>query len=285
MTKSIIVSSESTNLYTTIRFLEEAKKLKLNPIHLNPFQFHLKIQNKNQKTANASHYLFRTTGIRFDDMDLLIAKDFESKGAKIINPLPSIINNRNKDMSLLNLKIGSFPTINSFVYRGKLNADLIKTISKISIDEKYILKMNRGNQGIGVQLINGLDSLLSILETYQALGDQKFLIQPYTTHQKEYRVLLTQKKVLGIIEKEKNLNDFRGNAKRAKTKVIKNLDNNTIEMCQQILKHLNFIYAGIDLIKTKDGIKIIEVNSIPGFESVEQLSGKNIAKELLLDFL
>ncbi len=285
MSKTIIISSESSNLYTTNRFISEAKKLKLNPIHLNPFQYHLNVKKHDHLINSASHYLFRTTGIRFDDIDLLVAMKFKANGCQIINPLESVIENRNKDMGQLNLRIGKFPILDSLIFRGVVTDDIHKEIKLLSRNEQFILKMNRGNQGIGVQLINGMDSLLSILETYHALKDQKFLLQAYTPHRKEFRILLTQNKLLAVVEKIKTKNDFRGNAKRAKTKIVKNVDSHLIDLSQRILQHLNFEYAGIDIVVTDEGYKILEVNSIPGFESIEQLSKQNIAKELLLDLL
>lgn len=285
MSKTMIISSESSNLYTTKRFIAEAKKLRLNPVHLNPFEINLQLNNQADLQYRASHYLFRTTGIRFDDIDLLIAKLYETNGCKIINPLQSIADNRNKDMSLFHLAYANLPVINSLVFRGKINETLIKQINELVKNQKFILKMNRGNQGIGVQLINGIDSLLSILETYHALGDQKFLLQPYTPHQREFRVLLTDKKILAVVEKIKSAEDFRGNAKRAKTKLLKRPELKLMELANLALKTLNYQYAGVDIIETKEGFKILEVNCIPGFESIEQLSSKNIARELLLDFL
>lgn len=265
--------------------MAEAKKLKLNPIHLNPFQYHLNIKKHDRLINSASHYLFRTTGIRFDDIDLLVAMKFKAHGCQIINPLDALIENRNKDMGQLNLSIGKFPILDSLIFRGVVTNDILKEIKLLSKNQQYILKMNRGNQGIGVQLINGIDSLLSILETYHALKDQKFLLQPFTPHQKEFRILLTHNKILAVVEKIKTENDFRGNAKRAKTKLVKKVDSELIDLSQRILEHLKLQYAGIDAVVTDDGYKILEVNSIPGFESIEQLSEQNIAKELLLDFL
>lgn len=285
MSKTIIISSESSNLYTTKRLIAEANKLHLLPVHLNPFTHDLKIKENLSLKNTASHYIFRTTGIRFDDMDLLVAKYFAAGGTKIINPLGPLIENRNKDIALFNLSLGKLPIIETVVFRGKINDDIKKAILHLKANEKYILKMNRGNQGIGVQLINGTDSLLSILETYHALNDQKFHLQPYLPHQQEFRILLTENKILGVVEKMKRPEDFRGNAKRAKTKLIKKHDPVLIELAEKALKQFKYHYAGIDIIKTNDGYKILEVNSIPGFESIEQLSDKNIAKELLLDFL
>ena len=39
--------------------------------------------------------------------------------------------------------------------------------------------------------------------------------------------------------------------------------------------------AGVDLLESKEGPKVIEINSSPGFEGLETASGKDIAREIL----
>ena len=47
----------------------------------------------------------------------------------------------------------------------------------------------------------------------------------------------------------------------------------------EALAHLDI--AGVDLLFDKDGYKICEVNSNPGFEGMEQYTKKNIAEEIV----
>jgi ribosomal protein S6--L-glutamate ligase len=154
--------------------------------------------------------------------------------------------------------------------------------SSISKNQKYILKMNRGNQGIGVNFINGNKSLQSILETFSALNDQKFIIQPYIEHKTELRVFIIKNKIIAIIEKTINKNEFRGNSKRSKAKVIKELPKNIIDEVIRISKLSQLDYCGIDILITGKKHYFLEVNAVPGFKQIEELSSINIAKELIL---
>ena len=39
--------------------------------------------------------------------------------------------------------------------------------------------------------------------------------------------------------------------------------------------------AGVDLLESKEGPRVIEINSSPGFEGLEAATGRNIAMEIL----
>ena len=69
----------------------------------------------------------------------------------------------------------------------------------------FILKTNRGNRGLGVNIVRGKDSLFSFLETFWAIKDQRFVLQPYINGAKEFRVFLLGGECLGGFESS-NLN-------------------------------------------------------------------------------
>lgn len=283
MKKHLIISSESSNLFTTQRFIIEAKKLKFKTIQQNPYAQFINTSKVYSKNCylNTS-YLFRTSGIRNDDFDLTVAQFYQNYGAKIVNPIDALKNFRTKDHQIMFLNQNKIPTIPSLFYRGKITDELTAELKKINSKEEYIIKMNRGNGGIGVQIIRGLDSLISTLETFEALRDQKLLIQPYYPHSKEYRLLFGGDKLLACIEKKIHTNDFRGNSKRSTGVYKQQAPTNILEIGYDAFKKSNLIYAGVDIFEDDKGIKILEINAVPGYEQVENLSGKNIAREILL---
>lgn len=283
MRKSLIVASESTNLYTTERFLSEANKLKWNAQYLNPYQSSINYQS-NAPKAKDGIYLLRTTGIKFDDFDLYKAREYELNNFKIVNHHHSLSEFRCKERQIFFLKKNSLPHIPTITFRGEMNEDLIQTIFKLNPKQEYIVKMSRGNGGIGVQLLRGADSILSVLETFKALNDQKLLIQPYIEHQTEYRVFASKNKIYSIIEKKISKNDFRGNSKRSKGKLVKKLPQELQAMTESILLKSDLEYMGIDLMYANHRPYILEVNGVPGFKQIEELSKINVARELLLEF-
>ncbi len=283
MYKNLIILSESSNLYSTKRFLEEGKKLKQNAKNINPF---LSESIKLNLTPQISNTLIlnRISGVRYDDFDLTYLMAHKLKQSKISNPLNSILTFRNKDSQLLRLSALNLPIIPTIIFRGEINSAVKKELIKLNQKELYVLKTVRGNRGIGVSNIVGISSLFSVLETFHAMKDQRFLIQKFINIKKEYRVLLTRNKILGILEKNLTQIDFRRNSSRSEFKLCKRLPQNLENLLLLKMTDLDLDYAGIDLyIDENDHFGIIEVNIVPGFEAMEERLKINIAREIIIE--
>ncbi|MDO9182470.1 MAG: ATP-grasp domain-containing protein [Bacteriovorax sp.] len=281
--KSVLVASESPDLYTTKRLIMEAKKLKYQSEWLNPYQSLIAAYITPPLRENfTTLYFQRTTGVRYDDFDLLVAQyHLKNLGHKITNPIEASTLFRSKDKQALFFRENNLKSIQSICYRGFLNEEYWETITRLSGEQKYILKMVRGNQGIGVNLINGIQSLKSILETFNALKDQKFIIQPFIKHKKEWRIFIIKNKIIAIIERKIGDNDFRGNSKHNVGKLIQKISPEIQDEALRGAAQSGLDYCGIDIMEDENEFYFLEFNPVPGFEQIESLSGLNIAKELI----
>ena len=275
---SIIIASLNPNLFTTKRLFDESLKLKRSPIYLNPYQYLI----PQSKTKLQGTYFHRTTGTNYDDFDLVVSKHHEAHGMKITNPLERLKTFRSKDLQSIFFIEHDLPGISSILYRGEMQENIKNQIAKLSKNENYILKMNRGNQGIGVNFLEGQKSLHSVLETFHAIKDQRFIIQPYIEHTKEWRLFMIKGEVYACIEKTIGKDDFRGNAKRSDGKNLKKVPKELEAIAVNAFNASGLNYEGLDLLQsTKGEFFILEINPVPGFEQAEKLSGKNIARELV----
>lgn len=280
--KNIIVASESPDLYTTKRLLLEANKLKYQNSWLNPYQFLISTNSVSSvKKESSALYFHRTTGIRYDDFDLIVSQHHSDLGYKITNPLHSLESFRSKDRQALFFAENKLSSIETVSYRGELNENYWDIISALSSEQKFIIKMVRGNQGIGVNLVNGLQSLKSFLETFNAIKDQKFIIQPFIEHKREWRIFILKNEIIGIVERKLQKEDFRGNSKRSLGKIVKKI---SAEIQNEALRGASLSgldYCGVDIIDDGKDFYFLEFNPVPGFEQIEKLSGLNIARELI----
>jgi glutathione synthase/RimK-type ligase-like ATP-grasp enzyme len=118
------------------------------------------------------------------------------------------------------------------------------------------------------------------------MKDQRFLIQPYILHKKEWRVFIIENEIIACIEKTLTKDNFRGNAKRSFGKLLVKIPKGLEELSQRAFKLSGLNYAGIDILQSDAGeLMLLEINAIPGFEQAEELSKKNIAREILLKIL
>lgn len=288
-TKQIVISAQSQELYTIKRLLAESLKLNYSCEFINPYQFSFSLQNTPQLNFSSlekesSIYLHRTTGVNYDDFDLVVSKHFDMMNFKVTNPIESLALFRTKDQQALFFKLHNIPFIPTLFFRGDIHSTLIADIDKLAgKSHAYVLKMSRGNGGIGVNIINGQRSLLSLLETFRGLKDQKMLIQPFIPHKKEWRILIIKGEIHACIEKTINPDDFRGNSKKSVGKFIAKPNQILRELALRAFNASRLDYAGIDILLNSHTEEFIvcEINAIPGFEQVEKLSKLNIAKEIL----
>lgn len=279
---SLIVASIKADLFTTKRLLSSASKLKYSPIWINPYQSLLPLPSSLKASGNAL-YFHRSTGTNYDDFDLLVTQAHQDAGFIITNNLTGLKQFRSKDEQFLFFSRHNLSCIPTLFYRGPMNDDLINRLKNFKTD-KYILKMVRGNQGIGVNLFESQSSLLGMLETFTHMRDQRFLIQPFIEHRREWRLFYCGDKLLAAVEKKTAKNEYRNNAKRAHCKLIKKLPHELSALGQEAFSQSGLDYAGIDVLEDKTGcLRLLEINSVPGFEQVEELSGLDMARELIVN--
>lgn len=279
--KNVIVASESPDLYTTNRLLTEARKLKYSSAWINPYEQMVSSTQNSKTTALHGLYFHRTTGIRFDDFDLSVSGIHQRTGLQISNPLEALPTFRDKLLQSLFMEKHQISEIKSISYRGELKENYWEQIVSLSHDQKFIIKMARGNQGIGVNLVVGLQSLKSLLETFHAMKDQRFLIQPFIEHKKEWRVFVIKNEIIATVEKTLAKEDFRGNSKRSTGKILKKMSLANQAEIIRVASLSGLDYCGIDVIIDDDQLIFLEINPTPGFKQVEELSGLNIARELI----
>jgi ribosomal protein S6--L-glutamate ligase len=159
------------------------------------------------------------------------------------------------------------------------------------LEEKFpiILKTLRGSKGVGVLFIEseiGLDSIVQVL--YKQDEDADLLVQQYIKTDYDIRVLVLGGKIQAAMRRDVIPGDFRSNVSQGGKVKSFELTENEIEESLKAAKAVGGTWTAVDFIPAKDRIKdypyIIEVNSSPGTEGIEEASGQNISKEIIQYF-
>ena len=159
------------------------------------------------------------------------------------------------------------------------------------LDSKFpvIMKTLRGSKGVGVLFVESEKSLDSIVQLiYKQDEDTDLLLQEYIPTDYDVRVLVLGGKVLATMKRPVIEGDFRSNVSLgSKPEKIK-LTELEIEASLLAAKAVNGLWTAVDFIPSKNREKdapfIIEVNSSPGTEGIEEASGQNISKEIITFF-
>lgn len=286
---NLIILSENNSLHSVKRLLEEAVNLNITAESINIYK--KSYLNEDIKTPDQI-ILGRHSGVRFDDYDLLFMKKKLLSGALVENNPDRALIFRQKCSQHLFFQEHNIPHIDTLILRGLFTrSELLKTIDKEFTDlswdrQSYLAKMSRGNQGKGITLLKGIDSLNSYNETFHALKDQRYIIQPYLNIQKEYRILVINNQIQGALEKEKQ-DDFRANSNRCESRFIskESMPEDLINLTKKCIKSSKLFYCGIDVALINGRYKVLEINCCPGFEDFERKSKQNIALTILNEII
>jgi len=97
----------------------------------------------------------------------------------------------------------------------------------------------------------------------------------------DVRAFVVGTKVVGAMKRQAPKGEFRSNLHRGGTASIVKLSKAERQTAREAAKVLGLKVAGVDLLQTEDGPKVLEVNSSPGLEGIENATGKDIAGQII----
>ena len=131
-------------------------------------------------------------------------------------------------------------------------------------------------------LAETLPALEAILDTLWGLG-QNILIQEFVAESKgrDVRVLVVGGQVVAAMRRTARVGEFRSNIHRGGAGKSIRLEPEYEKVAVKATEVMGLQVAGVDLLESKEGPRVIEINSSPGFEGLEAATGRNIAMEIL----
>ncbi len=274
--------ASNLELYSNQRILEAGQERGHEMVFLNIKQCYMKIDAMEPEV----HY---RGGKVLNDLDAVItrirpsvtfygcalARQFESMGVYTINSSAAITQSRDKLFSLqLLLKNGiSIPTT-GFANSPMDTNDLIEMVGGAPL----IVKLLEGTQGRGVVLAETKKAAESVINAFKALR-ANLLVQEFIKEAdgKDLRCFVIDGKVVASIQREAAPGEFRANIHQGGTASIVKITPQERALALKASKTLGLKVAGVDIIRSKKGPLLLEVNSSPGLEGIESATGKDIA--------
>jgi ribosomal protein S6--L-glutamate ligase len=162
-------------------------------------------------------------------------------------------------------------------------------VDESDIKFPLILKTLRGSKGVGVLFVDspkGLDSIVQLIHKQDE--DADLLIQEYIKTDYDVRVLVLGGKVLAAMKRPVIEGDFRSNVSQGSQPEKIQLTELEIEESLKAAKAVGGFWTAVDFIPSKNRTKeppfMLEVNSSPGTEGIEDATKMNIAKEVIQHF-
>ena len=207
-----------------------------------------------------------------------VVRQFDAMGVFTVASPEGIINSRNKwtcfqILAQHGISIPKTLYTSFFEYEEQLATFGGKPI---------IIKLLEGTHGEGVILSENPQNALATIETLIATG-AKFLLQEYIEEAKgsDIRAIVVDGVVVASMKRKCKVGDFRSNLHRGGTSEIISLSNAEEKLAIKAAKALNLGFCGVDILQSKNGPLVLEINSTPGLEGIETTTGKNISKSII----
>lgn len=197
-----------------------------------------------------------------------VVRQFEQMDVYSPNSSAGIANSRDKLRSLQILSRHHVGIPRTAFVRDK--KDVLPAIERVG-GAPIIIKLLEGTQGVGVILAESVTIAEAIIETLQSTK-QNVLIQKFVAESKgqDIRAFVVGDRVVAAMRRVAHGQEFRSNLHRGgKTEPLE-LDEHYRETAVRAAQIMGLRVAGVDMLETKGGPQIMEVNSSPGLEGIEK---------------
>jgi ribosomal protein S6--L-glutamate ligase len=281
----IAVLSQKKNLYSTRRLMEAAKQRGHEVRVIDPLRCYMNITSHQPvihhrgKPLNDLDAVIPRIGASILFYGTALVRQFEAMGIFTLNSSAAISRARDKlhSMQLLSCKGIGLP-VTGFAHAP----DDIKGVIKMVGDAPLVIKLLEGTQGIGVVLAETNNAAESVIDAFWGLK-ANILIQEYIKEAEgsDIRCFVIGSRVIAAMQRRAREGEFRANLHRGGTATPVKLTAEERAMAVRAAKAIGLNVAGVDILRSKRGPLVIEVNSSPGLEGIENSSGKDIAAAMI----
>jgi ribosomal protein S6--L-glutamate ligase len=204
-----------------------------------------------------------------------VLRQFEMLGVYPVNESVAITRARDKLRSLQLLARKGIPLpVTGFAQ----SPDDIQHVISMVGGAPLVLKMIEGTQGIGVVLAETPKAAESVIDAFFGLK-VNILVQQYIREARgaDIRCFVIGDKVVAAMRRQAREGDFRSNLHRGGTASPIKLTPEERAIAVHAAKVIGLNVAGVDLLRSDRGPLVLEVNSSPGLEGIEQVTNRDIA--------
>lgn len=216
------------------------------------------------------------------DKDKYLGKMLQSVGLRLFNSAEAVEICDDKMTTYLSLQNAglripcTIPAPLCYTNGAAANADFLRSVGE-RLGFPLVAKTSYGSFGAGVRLIHGMPELQKTEEEWQR---QPHFYQQYIAEAagEDLRVIVVGGKAIGCMRRRAQKGEFRSNIELGGVGEYTPFADEYRFAAERAAQALGLDYCGVDLLQTKDGPVLCEVNSNAFFEGFEGVTGINVAK-------
>ncbi|HXG13069.1 MAG TPA: 30S ribosomal protein S6--L-glutamate ligase [Gemmataceae bacterium] len=281
----LAILSRNESLYSTRALVQAARRRGHQVRVMDTLQFDIRVSRRNPELfyqgepVGPLDAVIPRIGASITAFGLAVVRQFEIMGVYCLNESQAIARSRDKLRCLQLLSrhdIGLPPT----VYTRQ--ADHVPACMERVDGPPVVVKLLEGTQGIGVVLAESAAAASSVIEAFHGL-EQDILIQKFIREAagSDIRALVVGRKVVAAMRRQAVAGEFRSNIHRGGKARKVRLSAECRKTALAAARVLGLRVAGVDLIESKEGPMVMEVNSSPGLEGIEKATGVDVADAII----
>ena len=281
----IVILSANSKLYSTKRLVEAGTERGHEMLVLDHTKCDILIEKKNPSVRFNGESIIGVDavipriGASVTFYGSSVVRQFEMMKVFTANESQALIRSRDKLRSLQILsRAGLGLPKTAFTNYSK---DVERVIDQIG-GAPCVIKLLEGTQGVGVVLAETRSAAVSVLEAFHGMK-ARVIVQEYIKESNgaDVRAFVVDGVVVGAMKRQGKKGEFRSNLHRGGTASFIELSEEEENAALKAARVLGLGIAGVDMLQSNSGPKIMEVNSSPGLEGIERATGIDIAKKII----
>jgi ribosomal protein S6--L-glutamate ligase len=281
----IAILSRNAKLHSTQRLVEAARARGHRARVLDPLRCYMRIapgsfamRYKGRALADYDAVIPRI-GASITFYGTAVLRQFEMMGVETPNSADAILRARDKLRCLQLLareNIGMPATV--FGDNPDDTADLLAMLG----EPPHVIKLNEGAQGQGVLLAEKRAVSQSVIEAFRGLY-ANFLVQEFIREARgaDIRCFVVGGRVVAALRRPAKAGELRSNQHRGGTAASTVLSTRETDVALRAARTMGLNVAGVDLLRSRRGPLVLEVNSSPGLEGIEAATGVDVGGEII----
>ena len=211
-----------------------------------------------------------------------VLRQCEIMGIFPVNESVAISRSRDKLRSLqLLARKGIGLPVTGFAHSPDDTQDLIRIVG----GSPLVIKLLEGTQGMGVVLAETPKAAESVIDAFTGLK-VNILVQEFIKEAEcsDIRCFVVGGKVVASMKRQAKEGEFRSNLHRGGTSSTVKISPEERKTAVRAARIMGLNVAGVDILRSKHGPAVLEVNSSPGLKGIESTTGIDVASKII-DFI
>lgn len=277
----IAILSRSATLYSTQRLAEAGRQCGHDVFILDTLQVAqhiglLSLPGPRRPLPAALDAMIPRIGASITTYGVAVVRHLQRRGLLTTADADGILSSRDKRRSWRLMVDARLPLPRTVLLSDQ--RELAAAASQVG-GPPLVIKLLQGTQGRGVILARDIATAHSVLHILRRYGIREVLIQEFVAEAegRDWRLIIIGDRCVAAMQRQAPVGEFRANIHRGASAYPLQTDGKLAALAVQAAAVHGLGVAGVDIIPSRRGPLILEVNSSPGLQGIEQTTGVDVA--------